>query len=64
MKNILNRSDRNIAILDVEASALGPGSFPIEVGVALIRGPSEPIGVGAKLIRPTTDWIETGVWSK
>ena len=64
MKNILNRSDRNIAILDVEASALGPESFPIEVGMALIRGPSEPIGVGAKLIRPTTDWIEAGVWSK
>ena len=50
MKNILNRSDRNIAILDIEASALGPGSFPIEVGVALVCGPSEPIGVGAKLI--------------
>ena len=64
MKNILNRSYWNVAILDVEASALGPGSFPIEVGVALVCGPSEPIGVGAKLIRPTTDWIETGVWSK
>ena len=64
MKNILNRNGRNIAILDVEASALEPGSFPIEVGVALVRGPSEPIGVGAKLIQPTTDWIETGVWSK
>lgn len=64
MKSILNRSDRSIAVLDVEASALGPGSFPIEVGVALVRGPTEPIGVGAKLIRPTTDWIETGGWSK
>ncbi|MDP4574420.1 hypothetical protein Q9K02_04615 [Qipengyuania sp. G39] len=64
MKNILSRSDRNIAILDIEACALGPGSFPIEIGVALVRGPSEPIGVGAKLIRPTTDWIEAGVWSK
>ena len=64
MKNILNRSDRNIAILDIEASALGPGSFTIEVGVALVCGPSEPIGVGAKLLKPTTEWIETGVWSK
>ena len=64
MKNILNRSDRNIAILDVEASALGPGSFPIEVGVALVRGPSEPLAVGAKLIRPTIEWLEAGVWSK
>ena len=64
MKNILNRGDRNIAILDVEASALERGSFPIEVGVALIRGPSEPIVVGAKLLQPTIKWLETGVWSK
>ncbi|MAW90592.1 MAG: hypothetical protein CL574_05765 [Altererythrobacter sp.] len=64
MKNILNRSDRRIAILDVEASALEAGSYPIEVGVALVRGPSEPIGVGEKLIRPTKAWLETGVWSK
>ncbi|MBY6014690.1 hypothetical protein KUV75_07225 [Qipengyuania gaetbuli] len=64
MKNILNRSDRRIAILDVEASALGAGSFPIEVGVALVGGPSDPIGVGAKLIRPTEDWLNAGLWSK
>lgn len=64
MNNILNRSDRRIAILDVEASALEAGSFPIEVGVALVRGPSEPIGVGAKLIRSTKKWLDTGVWSK
>ncbi|MBX7459184.1 hypothetical protein K3152_13075 [Qipengyuania sp. 1NDH17] len=64
MKNILNLSDRHIAILDVEASALEAGSYPIEVGVALVRGPSEPIGVGAKLIRPTKKWLDTGVWSK
>ena len=64
MKNILNRSDRRIAILDVEASALEAGSYPIEVGVALVRGPSEPIGVGAKLIRPTADWLKNGLWSK
>ena len=64
MKNILNRSDLRIAILDVEASALEAGSYPIEVGVALVRGASEPIGVGAKLIRPTSDWLKTGLWSK
>ena len=63
MKNILNRSDRNIAILDVEASALEAGSYPIEVGVALVRGPSEPIAVGAKFIRPTKEWLEAGAWS-
>ena len=64
MKSILNRSDRRIAILDVEASALERGSYPIEVGVALVRRPSEPIGVGAKFIRPTKEWLDTGVWSK
>ena len=64
VKNILNRSDRRIAILEVEASALQARSFPIDVGVALVRGPSEPIGVGAKLIRPTKKWLDTGVWSK
>ena len=64
MKNILNRTDRRIAILDVEASALERGSYPIELGVALVRRPSEPIGVGAKLIRPTADWLKTGLWSK
>ena len=64
MRNILNRRDRRIAILDVEASALEAGSYPIEVGVALVRGPSEPIGVGAKLIRPTKGWLDTGAWSK
>lgn len=63
MTNILNRSDRNIAILDVEASALEAGSYPIEVGVALVRGPSEPIAVGAKFIRPTQEWLNTGAWS-
>ncbi|EDL47993.1 hypothetical protein [Erythrobacter sp. SD-21] len=55
MKNLLNRTDRRIAILDVEASALERGSYPIEVGVALVCRPSEPIGVEAKLIRPTAD---------
>lgn len=64
MKNILHRTDRRIAILDVEASALEQGSFPIEVGVALVQGPSEPIGIGAKLIRPTAQWLETGDWSQ
>jgi DNA polymerase III epsilon subunit-like protein len=63
MKNILNRSDRKIAILDVEASALEAGSYPIEVGVALVRRPSEPIAVGAKLIRPTQEWLDAGAWS-
>jgi hypothetical protein len=64
MKNILNRSDRRVAILDIEASALETRSFPIEVGIALVQGPSDPIGVGAKLIQPDNAWLESGVWSK
>lgn len=64
MKNILNRSDRRVAILDIEASALETGSFPIEVGIALVQGPSDPIGVGARLIQPDIAWLKRGVWSK
>lgn len=64
MNNILNRSDRRVAILDIEASALETGSFPIEVGIALVQSPSDPIGVGAKLIQPDNAWLESGVWSK
>lgn len=63
MKNVLNRSDRRIAILDIEASALGVGSYPIEVGVALVRGGPHPIEAGAKMIRPIGVWRESGLWS-
>ncbi|WP_338501096.1 hypothetical protein V6R86_00335 [Sphingomonas kaistensis] len=63
MKDILNRSDRLVAVLDIEASALGTGSYPLEVGVALIRGPTKIIGVGASLIRPTEAWLRDGLWS-
>lgn len=63
MKNLLNRSDRQVAVLDLEASALGAGSFPIEVGLALVRGTTRTIAAGAALIRPTEAWIRDGVWS-
>ena len=63
MKNILNRSDRQIATLDIEASALGFGSYPIEVGIALVRGPSQVIGTGTQFIRPTQAWLKSGLWS-
>lgn len=53
----------HIAILDVEASAFGPGSYPIEVGVAVIRGTAQPIRTWSALIRPSQDWIANGVWS-
>ena len=63
MKNILNRSDRQIAVLDVEASALGAGSYPVEVGVALVCGTPKHIVSGASLIRPAEAWLRDGAWS-
>lgn len=63
MKNILNRSDRLLAVLDLEASALGQGSYPIEVGVAIIRPVPLPILTWSTMIRPTEAWLATGVWS-
>lgn len=44
-------------VVDVEASALGRGSYPIEVGVAWLDG-----RVMSWLIRPTAEWLERGVW--
>ena len=63
MKDILNSIDRQIAVLDLEASALGTGSYPIEVGVALVRGPAKAIAFGSSLIRPAEVWLRDGVWS-
>ena len=53
LKNILNRSDLRIAVLDLEASALGFGSYPIEVGVAVIQNAGHPIRTWSAMIRPT-----------
>ena len=63
MKDILTRTDRRVAILDIEASALGAGSYPIEVGVALVQGGPKLIETGARIIRPTPSWRKSGTWS-
>jgi DNA polymerase III epsilon subunit-like protein len=63
MKNILNRSDLRIAVLDLEASALGVGSYPIEVGVALIQDAGHPVRTWSTMIRPTEAWLNDGLWS-
>lgn len=63
MKNILNRSDLRIAVLDLEASALGNGSYPIEAGVAPITGAAQPIQTWSAMIRPTSTWRDAGLWS-
>jgi hypothetical protein len=45
---------------DIEASSLGEGSFPIEVGWARVAGETDAISTGAMLIRPRPDWT---AWS-
>jgi hypothetical protein len=42
----------DVAFIDIEASGLGPQSFPIEVGWALLDGVS-----GSVLIKPASGWI-------
>ena len=63
MKDILTRTDRRVAILDIEASALGIRSYPIEVGVALVEGARKPIKTGARIVCPTPSWRKSGTWS-
>jgi hypothetical protein len=43
----------------LEASALGPGSYPIEVAVV----DCESIACRTWLIRPTPEWLANGIWS-
>ena len=49
-----------IFCLDFEASALGPGSFPIEVAVADAKSGA----LCSWLIRPTDAWLTDGLWSE
>lgn len=49
-----------IATIDFEASAIGAGSYPIEVGVCVWRAPGEPIGGWSTLIQPTAEWERDG----
>jgi hypothetical protein len=48
----------NWAVLDIEASALPPRSYPIEVAVAFPDASAQ-----AWLIQPTPVWLRDGVWS-
>ena len=50
--------------IDIEASSLDEGSYPIEVGVAIWRAPDVPILGWSALIRPTEDWNRHGRWSR
>lgn len=52
-----------LAAIDVEASSLDDGSYPVEVGVAIQREPGGPVRVWSALVRPTWEWSERGHWS-
>lgn len=50
------------AVIDFEASALDPDSYPIEVGIAIWRGPMSTITTWSSLIEPIPAWVRDGVW--
>lgn len=51
-----------IISIDFEASGLGDGTYPIELGLAIWRSPDSPIEIHSTLIHPHEDWIRSGVW--
>lgn len=53
-----------IFTIDFEASSLGPGSYPIEVGVCRWAAPDVAIEGWSTLIRPVPLWRETGSWTE
>ena len=56
--------DWPVAVLDYEASSLDPElSYPIEIGIALWRGPASPILVWGSLISPAPSWVRDGIWT-
>lgn len=57
---ILHPSLENIVCLDFEASALGPGSYPIEAALVAC----ETTDGASWLIRPTDKWLSDGIWSE
>jgi len=46
-----------IAFIDIEASGLGPKSWPVEIGWAFVAGPAE-----AMLVRPSPGW-DDAAWN-
>ena len=51
-----------MAIIDFEASGLGIGTYPIEVGVALWPSAEDRATVWSTLIRPAPEWVRDGDW--
>lgn len=52
----------SFAIIDFEASSLDEDSYPIEVGLAIVRDGA--IESWSSLIRPTREWVKRGAWSR
>jgi hypothetical protein len=57
---IVQLSTKDILCLDFEASALGPGSYPIEVAAADCQSTL----CTSWLIWPTDEWRAEGIWSE
>jgi DNA polymerase III epsilon subunit-like protein len=62
--DLLELDGTHFAVLDLEASALGYRSYPIEVGLALMLDVCQPIRTWSMLIRPTEEWLKGGAWSQ
>jgi DNA polymerase III subunit epsilon len=56
--------DQPVFVLDFEASALGPLSYPIEIGLAWAVAPFSSVTSWSTLIRPTADWAENYEWNE
>lgn len=48
--------------IDFEASALGPLSYPIEIGICRWLAPGAPLQVWSALIRPASEWSNERHW--
>jgi hypothetical protein len=59
-------TNRICYIVDLEASALGPGSYPIEIAIAdTAEGKDDDSHRTARswLIKPTAQWLDSGIWT-
>lgn len=52
MKTLKRKMVQDVAVIDIEASGFGRGSYPIEIGIALPDGTRYQ-----SLVRPQTDWL-------
>lgn len=58
----MNPTQFPFAVIDFEASSLDENSYPIEVGVAIVRDGA--LTSWSSLIRPTPEWRSRDAWSR